>query len=293
MQNHRDYWYTSSDGLRLYARQYGPSDAERTIICIPGLTRNSADFAPLCEHLAGDFRIFAVDLRGRGNSDCDSKPENYHPGTYALDIIALLDQLDLHTAILIGTSLGGLVSIVLAATAADRVTAAVINDIGPEANQTGLERIKAYVCNAKPVENWAEAIAKTKLSLSQEYPEFSDDDWLQFSKNLYRENSQGKPILAYDPEIAVLLQTPSTPEASDLWPLFNLISDLPLLLLRGELSDILSPECVTKMQQQMPTMQFIEIPNCGHAPLLSEGSALAAIDHFLSDPRLTRPQKLS
>jgi pimeloyl-ACP methyl ester carboxylesterase len=288
MQNYSDYWYTSSDGLGLYARQYGPDDAERTIICIPGLTRNSADFAPVCEHLAKQFRVFAVDLRGRGNSDYDSKPENYHPGTYAIDIITLLDQLSLDSAILIGTSLGGLVSIVLAATAADRVTAAVINDIGPEADEAGLARIKAYVNNAKPVSDWPEAVAKTKASLGREYPEFSDHDWQQFSENLYRENAKGVPALAYDPQIAVLLQSPGTPEATDLWPLFQLIQDLPLLLVRGELSDILSRECVAKMQQQLPDMEFLEIPNCGHAPLLSEPSALAAIDHFLSDPRLTK-----
>ena len=141
MQNYSDYWYQSSDGLRLYARQYGQANAAQTIICIPGLTRNSADFTTLREHLAMRYRIFAVDLRGRGNSDYDSNPDNYHPGTYANDMICLLDDLKLRSAIFIGTSLGGLVSIVLAATAPNRVAAAALNDIGPEANQAGLDRI--------------------------------------------------------------------------------------------------------------------------------------------------------
>ena len=282
MQNYSDYWYQSSDGLRLYARQYGNSNAEHTIICIPGLTRNSADFAALCKHLAMRYRIFAVDLRGRGNSDCDSRPENYHPGTYANDMICLLDDLKLSSAIFIGTSLGGLVAIVLAATAPYRVMAAVLNDIGPEANQAGLDRIKSYVSKPSAARDWTEAAANTKSTLGQAYPNFTDDDWQEFSKNLYRENNQGSPILAYDPNIAMLLHQQNDAPPADLWPLFNLIRDTPLLSIRGELSDILSPDCVAKMHKQIPDMQITEVKNCGHAPLLSEASAISAIDHFLN-----------
>ena len=282
MQNYSDYWYQSSDGLRLYARQYGNESADRTIICIPGLTRNSADFAPLCEHLADGYRIFAVDLRGRGSSDYDPQPENYHPGSYAADIISLLDDLALPSAIIIGTSLGGLVSMVLAATALERISAVIMNDIGPEADQTGIDRIKAYVSKPSSVSNWADAVAKTKLIQGQEYPEFSDQDWINFSKNLDRENSGGQPVLAYDPAIAQLLIQPSDQPAPDLWPLFTLLSNTPMLLLRGELSDILSPHCVGRMCELKPDIQFLEIANCGHAPLLSEASALHAIDDFLA-----------
>lgn len=282
MQNYSDYWYQSSDGLRLYARQYGNESADRTIICIPGLTRNSADFAPLCEHLADGYRIFAVDLRGRGSSDYDPQPENYHPGSYAADIISLLDDLALPSAIIIGTSLGGLVSMVLAATALERISAVIMNDIGPEADQTGIDRIKAYVSKPSSVSNWVDAVAKTKLIQGQEYPEFSDQDWINFSKNLYRENSGGQPVLAYDPAIAQLLIQPSDQPAPDLWPLFTLLSNTPMLLLRGELSDILSPHCVSRMCELKPDIQFLEIANCGHAPLLSEASALHAIDDFLA-----------
>lgn len=282
MQNYNDYWYKSSDGLRLYARQYGSETAAHTIICIPGLTRNSADFTILCEHLATRYRIFAVDLRGRGNSDYDTNPENYHPGTYAADIISLLDELALQSAIIIGTSLGGLVSMILAATHAQRIAAVVLNDIGPEADQAGLDRIKAYVCNPSPVSNWDEAVAKTKSIQGREYPSFSEADWLTFSKNLYKESPDGKPILAYDPAIATLLQQPIAAPSADLWPIFKLISDCPLLLIRGELSDILNLQCVTKMQKQRPDMSFLEVPNCGHAPLLSEATALLAIDQFLA-----------
>jgi pimeloyl-ACP methyl ester carboxylesterase len=282
MQNYNDYWYKSSDGLRLYARQYGSPTAENTIICIPGLTRNSADFSILCEHLATQYRIFAVDLRGRGNSDYDTNPENYHPGTYATDIIRLLDELGLPSAIIIGTSLGGLVSMILAATHTNRIAAIVLNDIGPEADQAGLDRIKTYVCNPSSVSNWGEAVAKTKSIQGREYPTFSDEDWLTFSKNLYKENPDGKPILAYDPAIATLLKQPIDAPSADLWPIFKSISDCPLLLIRGELSDILSLHCVTKMQKQRPDMSFLEIPNCGHAPLLSETTALVTIDQFLA-----------
>ncbi|CAA0082749.1 2-(acetamidomethylene)succinate hydrolase [Zhongshania aliphaticivorans] len=281
MQNYSDYWYQSSDGLRLYARQYGNTTAEQTIICIPGLTRNSSDFTALCEHLAPRYRILAVDLRGRGQSDYDTNPENYHPGCYANDILSLMGSLALPSAIFIGTSLGGIVSMVLAATAPERIQAIVMNDIGPEPDKAGLDRIKRYVGNKSTVKNWSEAVEKTKSIQAQEYPNFSDEDWLIFSKNLYRENALGQPELAYDFAISHLLNQQNDDTTSDLWPLFTAMQNIPLLLFRGELSDILNQQCVRKMQTLKPDMQFVEIPHCGHAPLLSETEALNAIDNFL------------
>ena len=289
MPSYRDHWFNSSDGLKLYARDYRHQTPLATILCIPGLTRNSADFSQLCDHLAVSYRVLTVDLRGRGQSAYDPNPQNYHPGTYMQDIIALLDSLALDSVILIGTSLGGLVSMMLSATQPRRVTAAIINDIGTEVNRTGFDRIKSYVCKPAPVSTWDEAISKTRELQGREYPDFSDADWSAFTQNLYRDNGRGQPVLAYDPAIAVLLeQNQDNAVPPDLWPLFRAIPSMPLLLLRGELSNILTRECAQQMQREKPQLQFIEIANCGHTPLLTEQQSLQAIDQFLNT--VTRAQ---
>ncbi len=283
MHPYKDYWFESSDGLNLYARDYRHSSPQATILCIPGLTRNSADFSRLCDHLADRFRVISVELRGRGNSEYDNNPENYHPGVYVQDVTSLLDALRLESVILIGTSLGGLISMLLSAMQPDRIAAAVINDIGPQVNQQGLDRIKAYVCNQSSVASWQEAEQRTREILGREYPDFKDDDWSFITRNLYRENGSGQPVLNYDPSISILLeqrQDDSVPP--DLWPAFEAMRPIPLLVFRGELSDILTRDCVAKMQQIKSDMHFTEIANCGHAPLLTEGESLTAIDNFLN-----------
>ncbi len=283
MQEYKDYWFNSSNGLRLYARDYPHTAPEATILCIPGLTRNSADFSQLCDQLATRYRVIAVDLRGRGKSDYDPDPYNYHPGVYVDDITCLLNSLELESVILIGTSLGGLISMILSAMQAERITAAIINDIGPEANQAGLDRIKAYVCNPTPVNSWAEAVSKTHAIQGREYPNFSESDWVAFTNNLYREDNEGNPVLNYDSAIAILLeQNQDNAVPPNLWSLFDTIQSTPLLLLRGELSDILTRDCVEKMQQKKPDMQFVEVASCGHAPLLTEPESMQAITQFLT-----------
>lgn len=285
MPHYRDHWFNSKDGLRLYARDYRHSTPRATIVCIPGLTRNSADFAQLCEHLAAQYRIIATDLRGRGHSAYDPDPLNYHPGVYAEDVIALLDSLNLESVVLIGTSLGGLTSMILAATAPDRISAMIINDVGPETEAAGLDRIRSYVGNTPKVESWAEAVETTRELQGEIYPNLTDLEWMALAKNIYRENTQGKPELNYDPAISVLLdQSKNDAVPPDLWPLFVKIpSSKEILLVRGEHSDILSIKCVQKMQQFRPHMQFVEIANCGHAPLLTEPKSLEKIDRFLAE----------
>ncbi|MGK0442812.1 MAG: pimeloyl-ACP methyl ester carboxylesterase [Pseudohongiellaceae bacterium] len=282
MHKYDDYWYQSNDGLKLYARNYSHDKPKATIVCIPGLTRNSADFVDLCEYLSADYRVIAVDLRGRGLSEYDSNPLNYHPGIYVEDIIALLDALQLDSAILIGTSLGGLTSMILAAIHPARVAAVIINDIGPETSRVGLERIKNYVCNPVVVSSWAEAVAMTQRINVAEYPNFDDEDWLAFAKNIYHENDSGCPVLNYDMTISVLIaQQQDDAAPPDLWPVFSLMGDAPLLLVRGQLSDILTAACVEQMKSLKPAMQYIEVANCGHAPLLTEPECIEAINYFL------------
>lgn len=283
MTDYNDYWYPSRDGLQLYARDYPATDPAATLICLPGLTRNSADFVPLCEQLARRYRILAPDFRGRGRSAYDPNPDNYHPGTYSNDVLSLLESLQLQSVILIGTSLGGLVSMILAAMHPQAIKAAIINDIGPEANPVGIARILAYVSNPAAVADWTEASRRTQQYLARDYPDFSDDDWAAFSKNIYRQNAQGQPVLDFDPNIAQLLnKSADNAVPPDLWPLFNSLQQLPMLVLRGELSEILTPQCLTKMQQQHPGLATAIIPNRGHAPLLTEPESLSAIEKFLA-----------
>jgi pimeloyl-ACP methyl ester carboxylesterase len=283
MSNYQNLWFKSREGLKLYARDYVCPEPEATIVCIPGLTRNSADFEALCEHLSKRFRVLAVDLRGRGLSEYDTDPNNYNPVVYTGDMISLLDFLNLESVVLIGTSLGGLVSMLLAAQYPGRVAGVVMNDIGPEANPEGISRIRSYVCNRKEVSTWDDAIAVTRAIQGREFPDFSDEDWARFARNIYAEGSSGAPVLRYDPAISNLLEEDQENAVPpDLWPVFGLMKDLPLLVVRGELSDILLSEVAGKMQSVLPHMHLCEVPNRGHTPLLNEDISLQFIDRFLA-----------
>ncbi|MEH6515315.1 MAG: alpha/beta hydrolase [Halioglobus sp.] len=287
MSSYNDYWFKSSDGLNLYARDYPSGSAVKapatTIVCIPGLTRNSADFAALAPYLSKRFRVLAVDLRGRGKSEYDTDPNNYVPAVYVEDVQTLLDGLGLASVILIGTSLGGLVSMLLSAMQPQRVASIIVNDIGPEVQQSGLERIKSYVSARSSVASWPEAVRQTREILSREYPNFGLPEWEEFTRNLYREGCDGCPILNYDAGISLPMeQSQPVVEPADLWPAFAAITSIPMLLFRGELSDILSRDCATRMLQRHSNMEFVEVPDCGHAPLLTEVECLHAIENFLS-----------
>ncbi len=288
MPDYKEHWFKSRDGLNLYARDYPCERAceqpAATVVCIPGLTRNSADFALLAEHLSGRFRVLAVDLRGRGKSDYDPRPENYQPGVYVDDIISLLDSLELSRVILIGTSLGGMVSMLLTAMQPERVSSVILNDIGPEVHQPGLERIKSYVRNRSSVNSWDEAIDKTREVLGAEYPNFSAADWEAFTANIYRQGEDGTPELDYDAAITVPLEQrrDEADEPADLWAVFAGMRTIPTLLLRGELSDILTEDCVVRMRAVHPTLAYTQVDCCGHAPLLVERESRVAIDRFLA-----------
>jgi len=282
MPHYDNYWFESRDGLKLFARNYQHEAPRATILCIPGLTRNSADFSELCEHLAINYRVIAVELRGRGKSEYDTNPLNYHPELYVDDVVALLDSLELTSVILIGTSLGGLISMILTALQPERVAAVIMNDIGPETSQVGVDRIKNYVCNPVRVNSWAQAIDMTQEVFGAEYPDFVDEDWAAFTKNIYRENSKGGPVLNYDPAIGLLMtQQQDNAVAPNLWSAFAAMQTTPLLVIRGRLSDILTTECVEKMQLKKPDMHFIELEDRGHAPLLTETECKVGIDNFL------------
>ena len=283
MAEYQDYYYNSADGLRLYARDYTHDSPRATILCMHGLTRNSADFEDIASHLAPDYRLIVVDQRGRGLSEYDGNTDNYQPAIYVQDMFHLLGLLQLEAVILMGTSLGGLMAMIMVAMQPQRFSAVIMNDIGPVVNPAGLERIKGYVGQMAPAADWADAVESVRAIAAKEFPDYSEADWLHFARALYREDENGVPVPAYDPAISTpMLEAQDTAVPPDLWSAFDAMTGLPLLLIRGELSDILAPDCVAGMQARKPDLQLAEIPRRGHAPTLAEPECIAAIDTFLT-----------
>jgi pimeloyl-ACP methyl ester carboxylesterase len=282
---YKDLWYDTADGLRLYARDYpGPDgSALLPVLCMHGLTRNSADFAWIAAHLAKTRRVISVDQRGRGLSAYDSNPANYTPVTYVGDMFTLLDKLAIDRVLVIGTSMGGLMSMLMANMQPERFAAVVLNDIGPELDPVGLERIKNYVGKHPQIRTWDDAVAQTRQINEGAFPRYTDEEWLRFTQGLYRE-VEGVPVLAHDAAIAqAMLDADTNAVPPDLWPLFANMAAMPLLLVRGALSDLLAMDCVKKMQELSPGLQFVNVPERGHAPMLDEPLAVAAIDRFFAE----------
>lgn len=278
--------YRSADNrLTLSARVY-PADTPDApaLLMMPGLTRNAGDFEPLVAHLRKKYRIVAADQRGRGMSEHDPDRENYRPDIYVADMFALLDSLGLQHATLVGTSLGGMMAMVMAASRPDRVPALVINDIGPELDETGLDRIKSYVGATPAFDSWEDARGAIAHVNSVAFPDFTHEDWMAFARRTCEQSADGKVRLSYDPRIAEPFKGGGDGVDSDLlWQVWDAIADKPVLLLRGELSDLLAPATVADMQNRHSGIfEAVTVPRVGHAPMLDEPAALAAILPFLA-----------
>lgn len=277
-----DYYYSSTDGLRLYCRIYTPTrSAGSPVVCLPGLTRNSRDFSALAVHLRAEREVLTADLRGRGRSAWDPDPSHYQLPVYVEDVWSLLDSRALTRVLVVGTSLGALIAMAMAATRPDRIAGIILNDAGPELDPVGLRRIAGYAGKLPPVASWAEAVAQTKSVYGLALPGLSDEEWLAYARCAYRESAAGTPIPDMDPKISEAFnKPPSTP--GDLWPLFSLIQGVPMLVIRGALSDILSVATVARMLREKPYIEIITVANRGHTPLLNEPECLKSIDAFLA-----------
>jgi pimeloyl-ACP methyl ester carboxylesterase len=280
--------WSSSDGLSLYARDYaaGSGPARLPVIAIHGLTRNSADFDTIAPLIAqSGRRVLAVDIRGRGQSDRAPDPMTYQPQVYAQDVLALLRDLGIERAVFLGTSMGGLITMALAAIKSKVIAAAIINDVGPEVSPVGLARIAAFVGQPVEIHNWADAAAYVRQLNEVALPHNSDADWDAFARRTFRMGTEGTPVPDYDPDIMVPIRAAGAKAlVPNLWPFFTrLAKGRPMLLVRGETSDLLSPEIVAKMQKRAPKMDVVEVPGVGHAPMLDEPEAKAAIFPFLSE----------
>lgn len=302
--NYTENRYTSHDGLSLYYREYGHADD--LIICLPGLTRNSKDFHELASHLAGRYRVLCPDLRGRGQSDRDPKWRHYHPGTYVKDIWTLMDELDINRVTVIGTSLGGLMAMIMAAQRPQCLAAIIMNDIGPEIDPVGYARIKAYAGRQSKVNNWQEAAEQCRQTYALAIPDMSMEFWDSYAHRCYKEADNGIPVPDADSNIgeAIRKGTKVTRILTGLrklgllrriagvpidpWDSFRAIS-MPCLVVRGGISDILSEEIVSRMLAVKTDLQRATIPNRGHAPMLDEPESLRAIDDFLNSLQTSAP----
>ena len=281
-KGYADRYFTVRDGLRLHYREY-PGSADRPpLLCLPGLTRNARDFAEFAERYSPGFRVIALDFRGRAASDYDPVPARYHPMTYAGDVIELLDQLGIAQAIFVGTSLGGLTTMVVAAMAPQRIAAAIINDVGPDVNPAGIDRILSYVGKDVRFKSWDEAAATVAKNYGVKFDRFTHADWVAMVKRNCREEN-GEIRFDYDMAIAEPFKTVGPTPAIDPWPFFIALGAKPLLIVRGEKSDLLTAETAEKMLAAAPGSKLAVIPGVGHAPELSEPEAVGAIDEFLSN----------
>ncbi|MFN3944637.1 MAG: alpha/beta fold hydrolase [Allosphingosinicella sp.] len=276
------YWW-SNDGLRLHYRDYaGGGDGRPPILCLPGLTRNARDFEAVADRLAGAWRLICVDLRGRGDSAYAKDPMSYVPLTYLQDVEALIREAGLQRFVLFGTSLGGLLTMLLAAAGADRIAGALLNDVGPAIEERGLERIRSYVGRSQSWPTWLHAARHFAEAQGDVYPGWKLDDWLGFAKRLCRLNNNGRVVLDYDMRIAEPMRVPGGTAGFDAWAAFRALRGTPSLVVRGAHSDILSEATVARMMAEVPEMESAVVPGVGHAPTLDEPEARAAIDRLLA-----------
>ena len=280
--------WTSADGLSLYARDYAPASgpAKLPVIAIHGLTRNSADFEVIAPLIAqSGRRVLAIDIRGRGRSDRAPDPMTYQPATYAQDVLALLNQTGIERAVFLGTSMGGLITMALAAIRSKVIAAAIVNDVGPEVAKEGLARIAAYSGQPVDTPTWADAAAYARKINAVALPHYGDAEWMAFARRTFVEGPEGAPILNSDPDIAVPIRAAGAKAlVPNLWPMFGrLARGRPVLLVRGQTSDLLSEKIAAKMRKRAPKMDYVEVPGVGHAPMLDEPEARAAIFPFLGE----------
>lgn len=279
-----DIRWSSADGLDLYAKSYGPEDARLTVLCIHGLTRNHQDFEPMIAALPRHHRYLAVDVRGRGRSAYDPEPDNYQPKVYARDMLGLLDKLGVRKTALVGTSMGGLISLLMIRSAPARVAGIVLNDVGPVVEKAGLSRIASYAGKVAPVSDWDSAAAAVKTLQGAAFPDMPEERWMDFARRTYKQLPSGEVVLAYDPGIARSLGKvkPGALTNFVMWRMFAATRKAPLLIVRGGTSDILSDATAREMVRRHPDASLATVPRVGHAPILDEAEAVSAISDFLN-----------
>jgi pimeloyl-ACP methyl ester carboxylesterase len=274
------YWW-SSDDVRLHYRDYPGRSDRPAILCVPGLTRNVRDFTEVAERLAGEWRVICVDLRGRGESGYAKNPASYVPLVYLEDLQRLIAELRLTRIIVFGTSLGGLMAMLLASAEGARLAGALLNDIGPVIEPEGIAHIGSYVGRQQAWPTWLHAANHFRALHGADFPRYRLQDWVAVAKRLCRLTASGRIVLDYDMKIAEPFKRTDT-AAIDLWPAFDTVAKLPLLIVRGALSTILSDATAAEMASRAADGELLIVPDVGHVPTLTEDGCPAAIDRLLA-----------
>ncbi len=276
---------SAPDGLRLHVSSQGSRSASALpVVCLPGLARTAADFSALAHALAGDAarprRVLALDYRGRGQSDYDRDPARYNFQVELADVLAVITALDAMPAIFVGTSRGGILAMLLAAVRPSAIAGVVLNDIGPVIEPKGLMRIKGYVGKLPRPRTFEEGAEILRRLFDAQFPNLTPQDWLASAHRTFRQEN-GALVTTYDPKLAKTLEgvdfeKPFPP----LWAQFDALAPVPVMVVRGGNSDILSAATVEAMRARRPTIETIEVPDQGHAPLLAEPDIIARITDF-------------
>jgi pimeloyl-ACP methyl ester carboxylesterase len=278
-RGYRERTVSAQDGLALYIREYGdPISARAPLLCLTGLTRNSEDYHAFASARSADRRVITLDYRGRGRSAYDPDWRNYKPETYINDIRHVLAATNCHHVVPVGTSLGAMLTLGMGAVIPTMLAGAILNDAGPELDPTGIARILDYVGDDTPVDDW-EAATSRVASLFPSLPITTKDGWRDLAERTFREREDGK--LVYDWDTAIVKNLRAMKELPDLWALFHGLRTVPVLALRGEISDVLSEETFERMGENMPKLTRVTVPGVGHVPTMEEPVAKQAIDTFL------------
>ena len=277
-----DRYAWSSDSVRLHYRDYAGDASNPAILCLPGLTRNARDFEALATSLAPRFRVVTPSFRGRGESGYAKDPLTYVPLVYLRDLGLVIEEAGLKRFIIVGTSLGGLMGLLLDMTHRDSIVGLVLNDLGPTMEESGLQRVRSQVGRGGNWPTWLHAARDIARRQAFIYPGWSLEKWLSYSKRLCRVSREGRIAWDYDPEIAAPFDLPHNDSSLDLWLALDGFRGRPVLSLRGERSDILTAQTQARMQERIPGLEAVTVPKVGHAPTLEEPDAVKAINSFLA-----------
>jgi pimeloyl-ACP methyl ester carboxylesterase len=279
-----EHYFHAQDDLRLYYRDYGDRHSTRTpLLCLSGLTRNARDFHDFAIRQSADRRVICFDFRGRGRSAYDPEPSNYQPSVYLSDLQHLLAVTHLHQIVVLGTSMGGLMAMAMSAAMPTALAGVILNDVGPDVSEAGRQRIAGYIGNPVYAPDYDAALTILQKTYGPAYPNLHRDAWMRITRATFTEDAtRGGLRLDYDLNIAVALREQAKHPLPDLWPLFRGLRHLPVLALRGALSDILTPETLVRMKREHARMITVTVPDVGHVPQLDEPEAATAIDAFMA-----------
>lgn len=285
----RERFVSATDGLRLYARDYRPAEADPhalPVMCLPGLTRDSRDFAGFARHLSGraepNRRVVALDFRGRGRSEHDTDPSRYNVGTEAQDVLDVATALGLERAILVGTSRGGLVSMILAALRPTFIAGTVLNDIGPEIPTPGLLALRDALSRTGEPQSWDDAAATLAAAYGDQFPGTDRAGWSRMARAIYAEEN-GRPVISYDKRLLDSLDALEADSAlPPMWAQFDALATAPVFVMHGENSRILTREILGRMRERQPALRTMTVPDAGHVPSLTTPAELEALTDFFS-----------